>query len=686
MQKYLLALGIFLISAFGFGIPVHAAAPFTDTFDTYHLGSLYHQGLWQDATYPWRVTSQGCYDDTGLCITSTGVDLSHPSNSNLKTGTPLSFGEWRVRFKVKAPFLSNTSFLFISFGSATTPDEMNFNIVDDPATYPAHTSDLYDDSGTFSTGGLAIGTWHTLVFAWNMSDLSKCTFSATIDGGASIPITPAGSASDCYAATFPNHSISTLHLWTYHLSAGQAEIDDIGDGPILDGCNGTCPTPPAQVSDTFDSFNDHGWAGVQLTQAQLQALSTSQYGTPSLEPATSGNCHSGGCVTIRGGATSFSAAMYLESGVGTGAGAFTLWGRARPAQGSHIAQGNIGLCFARWSECFGPSVYVLTNVLTQDDAWHQYYVAWRQGTSAVETCVLQDDTDPTHCTWVPTTVPLGTLFDGVQLSGSVVNGISGVGDQVWFDELKDASDMLPPTTTVSLTGTPGLHGWFISSVTATLAATDVGSGVADTYYSLDGAATTTVVGQAGATIPITTEGVHTLLYYSVDVAGNVEPLRSTTVRIDETAPEAIIAASTTIQDLEVTGVDPLSTTMVVKTPTTVTITDQAGNTTALNFSKTYSGKVLTYAHLTSIQYGAETPVSLPSSFLFVWNVLKCPPPLLSQTVVVDPVYGIEALYSQRNNQTTIALLQKGQKIQITTVPQLAIIKLTTNKGVMGYSW
>ena len=74
-------------------------------------------------------------------------------------------------------------------------------------------------------------------------------------------------------------------------------------------------------------------------------------------------------------------------------------------------------------------------------------------------------------------------------------------------------------------------------MTVTLTPADSGSGVADTVYSVDGAPY-----QSGTSIVITApadhsnDGTHTIDYRSTDAAGNVEALRTTSVRIDTTSP------------------------------------------------------------------------------------------------------------------------------------------------------
>src|SRR5262249_45200022 len=78
-------------------------------------------------------------------------------------------------------------------------------------------------------------------------------------------------------------------------------------------------------------------------------------------------------------------------------------------------------------------------------------------------------------------------------------------------------DSVPPTTTVSLAGTSGTNGWFTSSVTVTLTPTGDTSGVTATHYTLDG-----VSGLYTGPFTVSGDAVHTLLYFSVDGAGNQE--------------------------------------------------------------------------------------------------------------------------------------------------------------------
>src|SRR5262249_1598830 len=86
--------------------------------------------------------------------------------------------------------------------------------------------------------------------------------------------------------------------------------------------------------------------------------------------------------------------------------------------------------------------------------------------------------------------------------------------------------------TASLAGPQGASGWYTGPVDVTLSAADNFSGVASTYYALDGGAQQTYV----APFSVSTEGSHTLTFFSVDQAGNAEAPGSLTFQIDGTPP------------------------------------------------------------------------------------------------------------------------------------------------------
>lgn len=88
-------------------------------------------------------------------------------------------------------------------------------------------------------------------------------------------------------------------------------------------------------------------------------------------------------------------------------------------------------------------------------------------------------------------------------------------------------DRTAPNTGISGTS----NTWVNGEVAVTLTPTDNGSGVATTKYSIDGGAQ-----QTGTDFKLSTEGDHTVTFFSTDVAGNAEAAKTVHVMIDKTAP------------------------------------------------------------------------------------------------------------------------------------------------------
>lgn len=97
-------------------------------------------------------------------------------------------------------------------------------------------------------------------------------------------------------------------------------------------------------------------------------------------------------------------------------------------------------------------------------------------------------------------------------------------------------DPAAPATTATLSpaSPDSLNNSHTSGVTVTLDASDNRSGVAATYYSIDNGATWQP--SAGSFV-VAAEGTTTILYLSMDRAGNAEETKSLSVSINQTAPE-----------------------------------------------------------------------------------------------------------------------------------------------------
>ena len=103
--------------------------------------------------------------------------------------------------------------------------------------------------------------------------------------------------------------------------------------------------------------------------------------------------------------------------------------------------------------------------------------------------------------------------------------------QVYVLEKALRYDVTPPETDLRFTGVRGNASWWRSPVTVTFAVSDLLSGPRTTFVSLNGSPW-----EEREVVTVTADGKHTLRYYSVDRAGNVEAVRSTTVRVDTQPP------------------------------------------------------------------------------------------------------------------------------------------------------
>ncbi len=93
-------------------------------------------------------------------------------------------------------------------------------------------------------------------------------------------------------------------------------------------------------------------------------------------------------------------------------------------------------------------------------------------------------------------------------------------------------DLVAPSTSHLVTGTLSESGWFTSDIGLELTAGDGLSGINATYYRIDGGEWTAYEGA----IVLKNDGTSLIEYWSSDLAGNLEPLNSLTLKLDKTAP------------------------------------------------------------------------------------------------------------------------------------------------------
>ncbi len=128
----------------------------------------------------------------------------------------------------------------------------------------------------------------------------------------------------------------------------------------------------------------------------------------------------------------------------------------------------------------------------------------------------------------PATQPSDTSLTG---EGQGLTATASVSDKAGNTTTATSGPAVNIDKTAPNTTATAPANWNNTDVTVTLAPFDSLSGVATTHFILDGGAP-----QAGTTVVIGTEGVHSLAYWSVDKAGNSETPKTVQVKIDRTPP------------------------------------------------------------------------------------------------------------------------------------------------------
>ena len=116
-----------------------------------------------------------------------------------------------------------------------------------------------------------------------------------------------------------------------------------------------------------------------------------------------------------------------------------------------------------------------------------------------------------------------------------LDAVGGTNSKLQFVDvtpLAVEADTTAPTVTVALSGRQSAPGSYKGSATAIVTASDTGSGVASTSYSLDGAAFVPYT----APVVVDTVGSHTLRARAQDVAGNVTTTTATSFTVVADAP------------------------------------------------------------------------------------------------------------------------------------------------------
>lgn len=310
----------------------------------------------------------------------------------------------------------------------------------------------------------------------------------------------------------------------------------------------------------------------------------------------------------------------------------------------------------------------------------------------------------------PYTVTISTLDQsGREIATVRHSGIATAGRTETLPATLSATGSLPdtiaPTTEAAVSPEPNAAGWNRQDTTVTLNAVDdpFGSGVKEVVYSSVGAqpiASTTRAGDS-ISIPITTEGVTTISYFARDAAGNAETPKTVTVRIDKTAPEALVQFDPSTKDIAVLGRDELSgvrgVTLVSSAPAAFDqgeganaelrayrVTDVAGNTLVVVEKVKKRARELG-ARTVALRYNGFERGVQANELGLDWKLgsdgtLR----KLEQSVQIgesDPQQNVEAKFDAKRDRTVIKIEEPKPK-QTIVRPGLVLLGVGTHAGVL----
>jgi hypothetical protein len=140
-------------------------------------------------------------------------------------------------------------------------------------------------------------------------------------------------------------------------------------------------------------------------------------------------------------------------------------------------------------------------------------------------------------TWQTYAEPFSFSVDGTYFVEFYSEDLAGNEEGIKSIQVK--VDTFAPSTIQETTGTVGTNEWHTADITITLTSSDATSGVKYTQFRIDGGAWQ----EYDAPVTMTSDGIHMLVFRSIDKAGNVEDALTIEVKLDSTSP---------IVDLELT--------------------------------------------------------------------------------------------------------------------------------------
>jgi hypothetical protein len=276
-----------------------------------------------------------------------------------------------------------------------------------------------------------------------------------------------------------------------------------------------------------------------------------------------------------------------------------------------------------------------------------------------------------------------------------------------------SGDIVAPETSAILSGIMGRADCYRGTVAIDLSSVDSAregvepSGVQSISYRLDGAPAM-IIENAATAISISDEGRHSINYFAQDNAGNIEAEKTLNFIIDNTPPELKFRFDQAKKDLTFTATDNLSADedIVVIDDGNIIVTDQAGNTTRLNFIEKNRRQALR-AQLSQLIYNGQAVNFGGNQLAFAWfygYVPKMPLTITGwQSLPAIPKSlpenkNITFLLQQARlkngsfivasygNNKTILLEYKNKKFNLKSYSGLKLINFATRKGDLIWSY
>ncbi len=288
---------------------------------------------------------------------------------------------------------------------------------------------------------------------------------------------------------------------------------------------------------------------------------------------------------------------------------------------------------------------------------------------------------------IPVTSSLtGQINLGIITTLSLDNNGDGATDQtIQPSSIVDANksqDLISPVSTLTIVGTIGQLEFYRSNVSVNLSVLDPvipgqenqTSGVLKTVYKLDNDSSyTTYVNP----VVVSSEGQHTLKFFSTDKAGNNETEQSIVFTVDKTTPELQVTFDLNTKNVIFSAQDVLDPhPTIITTSTSIMLKDNAGNTTTIPFSRFREFPTRLKLIYNKITRNGVTIIVPNTNIIYDWQEKKGILTDLDTKITIKGMEKYTFNYKKANNATIIRE-KKSSGIITTIKPGFVVVTVTT---------